>query len=111
MITLPLATTSPADRDLQHRVALFIQQRQLSRGARLTVRARRGVVTLAGVVPSFHHRQLLYSLARCVAGVIQVQDELEVAELDDLDQEPAMSSQRELALQDRCSASPWAAVG
>ena len=101
MITLLLATATPADRDLQHRVALFIQQRQLSRGAHLTVRARRGVVTLAGVVPSFHHRQLLYSLARRVAGVVQVEDELDVAEFDDAEPEPKAPSQRELALQDR----------
>lgn len=78
MITLPFANGTSTDRELQHRVALFIQQRQHPRGARLSVRARLGVVTLAGIVPSFHQRQLLVSLARRVAGVVQVYDELEV---------------------------------
>jgi osmotically-inducible protein OsmY len=72
-----------ADRDLQNRVSLFIQQRQLSRGAQLTVLAERGVVTLSGIVPTFHQRQLLHSLTRHVAGVVQVRDELDVQTLDD----------------------------
>ena len=75
---LTAAGTTAADRDLQERVALFIQQRQLARGAELTVFARRGVVTLIGVVNTFHQRQLLQSLVRRVAGVVQLQDELEV---------------------------------
>jgi BON domain len=64
----------------------------------LTVRARCGVVTLAGIVPSFHHRQLLFSLARRVAGVVQVKDELEVEAYEDLEQESEVPSQRALAL-------------
>ena len=108
MITLPFANATTSDRELQHRVALFIQQRQLSRGARLKVSAHRGVVTLAGVVPSFHHRQLLVSLARRVAGVLQVEDELEVeADADDRleaellpirDQQPQISTRPARAL-------------
>jgi len=78
LIDSPTSALTSADRDLQNRVALFIQQRQLSRGAKLTVLARRGVVTLSGVVSTFHQRQLLHSLTRHVAGVIQVQDELDV---------------------------------
>jgi osmotically-inducible protein OsmY len=100
VITLPFAATTPADRDLQQRVALFIQQRQLSKGARLTVLARRGVLTLAGVVPTFHHRQLLLSLARRVAGVVQVQDELDVETYDDQESEPNSPRRRDLALQE-----------
>jgi len=48
-------------------------------------------------VPTFHQRQLLHSFARRVAGVVQVQDALEVD--SPLDSEPARSD-RELALQE-----------
>ena len=99
MITLPFGATTPADRDLQQRVALFIQQRHLSKGARLTVLAHRGVVTLAGIVPSFHHRQRLISLAQRVAGVVQVQDELDVETFDDEESEPISTRRKDLALQ------------
>jgi len=78
MIAFTTKSTSPSDQDLQHRVALFVQQRQLTFGANVTVSARRGVVILKGTVPTFHQRQLLIAFARKVAGVVQVQDELEV---------------------------------
>ena len=100
MITLPLASSTPADRDVQQRVALFIQQRHLSRGARLIVLARRGVVTLSGRVSSFHHRQLLVSLTQRVAGVVQVQDELDVETYDDGQAEPISTRRLPLALQE-----------
>lgn len=83
LATIPTFTVNSADRDLQHRVSLFIQQRQLSRGARLTVLAQGGVVTLSGIVATFHQRQLLHSLTRHVAGVVQVHDELDVQTQDD----------------------------
>ena len=83
--TLLNSPATTADQDLQDRVALFIQQRQLSRGTQLNVLARRGVVTLSGIVPSFHQRQLLHSLTRHVAGVVQVRDELDVQLPDDDD--------------------------
>ena len=100
MITLPVGSSTAADRDVQQRVALFIQQRHLSRGARLTVLARRGVVTLSGRVPSFHHRQLLISLAQRVAGVVQVQDELDVETYDDDEADPLSTRRLSLALQE-----------
>ena len=78
MIALDTRSISPSDQDLQHRVALFVQQKQLTTGARLQIEARRGVVTLKGTVSTFHQRQLLFASARRVAGVIGVQDELEV---------------------------------
>jgi osmotically-inducible protein OsmY len=71
--------TDPFDQDLERRVALFVQQKQLTAGARLQIEAHRGVVTLTGTVGTFHQRQLLYSFARRVAGVVQVEDQLEVA--------------------------------
>jgi len=50
MIAFTTKSTSPSDQDLQHRVALFVQQRQLTCGAKVTVSARRGVVILKGTV-------------------------------------------------------------
>lgn len=85
LATLPTLPVNSADRDLQQRVSLFIQQRQLSRGAQLTVLAQGGVITLSGIVTTFHQRQLLHSLTRHVAGVVQVRDELDVRTLDDDD--------------------------
>lgn len=88
MTALATSPVTSADRDLQNRVSLFIQQRQLSRGAQqLTVLASRGVVTLSGIVPTFHQRQLLHSLTRHVAGVVQVRDELDVRTLDNDDRD------------------------
>ena len=81
MTQLLSSEETSADRDLQYRVALFVQQRQLTANARVKVQARRGVVTLRGTVPTFHRRQLLYAFARRVAGVVNVVDELDVAEL------------------------------
>lgn len=78
MITLPLQAKPYADQDLQYRIALYVQQRQLALGARLKIEATRGVVTLKGTVPNYHQRQLLYSFARRVAGAVAVVDELEV---------------------------------
>jgi osmotically-inducible protein OsmY len=82
MITLPARTTDATAYDLQYRVALFLQQHRLSSGSRLSIEAHRGVITLAGQVPSFHQRQLIYSFARRVAGVVQVIDQLEVSPVE-----------------------------
>lgn len=79
VLSSPAQYIVSADRDLQARVALFIKQRQLHRGADLTILSHRGVITLLGLVPTFHQRQLLRSLVSRVAGVVLVQDELEVA--------------------------------
>jgi BON domain-containing protein len=73
-----VTTTSPADRDVERRVVLFLEQQRLTRGARLSVIASRGVVTLRGTAATFHQRQLLVSAARRVAGAVQVIDEFEV---------------------------------
>jgi osmotically-inducible protein OsmY len=44
----------------------------------VVIEAHRGVVTLSGRVASFYQRQLIHTLARRVAGVVQVIDQLEV---------------------------------
>ena len=76
--TASTASISSADLDIERRVALFLDQRRLSCGTRLSISARRGVVTLRGMVPTFHQRQLIIEFTRHVAGAVQVIDELEV---------------------------------
>jgi osmotically-inducible protein OsmY len=102
LATFPTFAVNPADRDLQNRVSLFIQQRQLSRGAHLTVLAQGGVVTLSGVVATFHQRQLLHSLTRHVAGVVQVRDELDVQTLDDDDNDLGRDDSRQTRIRVVC---------
>ncbi|HMC10171.1 MAG TPA: BON domain-containing protein [Pirellulaceae bacterium] len=66
------------DHDLARRVVLFLEQQRLTAATRLSVAARRGVVTVRGTVSTFHQRQLIVSAARRVAGAGQIVDELEV---------------------------------
>ena len=47
-------------------------------GIRLSIGARRGVVTLRGTATTFHQRQLIVAATRRVAGAIQIVDELNV---------------------------------
>jgi len=80
MISVPVRSTDAASQDLTQRVALFLQQLRLTSYSRLVLEARGGVVTLAGLVPTFHQRQRILAATRQVAGVRQVIDRLEVAE-------------------------------
>jgi osmotically-inducible protein OsmY len=86
MITLPVQSIDTASQDLQQRVALHLQNRQLAYGGRVRVEARGGTVYLSGQVPTFYQRQLVYAATRRVAGVVRVMDELTVD-----DQETAQS--------------------
>jgi osmotically-inducible protein OsmY len=78
MTTALNRSADPQAQDLEYRVRLFLQQRRVTQGARLRLEADRGVVILRGHVASFHQRQLIHTLARHVAGVVQVIDELQV---------------------------------
>lgn len=78
MITLPIQKIDSASQDLQQRVALHLQNRQLALGGRLRIEAKHGTVTLSGRVRTFYQRQIIYAAARKVAGVIRVIDQLEV---------------------------------
>jgi hypothetical protein len=78
-VTEPIRNAkSDSDLDVQRRVVLFLAQRRLVCGTRLSVDVQRGVVTLRGLAPTFHQRQLIVAFARRVAGAVQVIDELEV---------------------------------
>lgn len=74
-----LAQCSCDDEALQHRVEQFLFDRGVDSLSDIQVTVSRGVVTLHGVVASPHERWLCICCARRVAGVIRVEDELEVA--------------------------------
>lgn len=68
---------SPLDADLAKRVGLALVAKWMEL-RNVDVWADRGSVRLAGTVKSFYVRQLAVSLARHVAGVVEIIDELEV---------------------------------
>jgi osmotically-inducible protein OsmY len=78
MVAISISKFSREDVELRERVALLMQQRGLAADSEVRIEAHGGVVTLRGTVPTFYRRQLLYSSARRVAGVLEVVDELEV---------------------------------
>jgi osmotically-inducible protein OsmY len=78
MITLPIYSLDSAARLLQERVALHLQNRQLTFGGRVKIEVKLGAVTLSGNVPTYYQRQLIYSATRHVAGVLKVIDQLTV---------------------------------
>jgi osmotically-inducible protein OsmY len=78
MIALPQHSIDRASHELQDRVALFLQQRQVTLGGRVVVEAHRGVVTISGQLPTYYQRQLVHTFTRRVAGVVQVIDQIEV---------------------------------
>lgn len=78
MIALSQNSTDLQSHELQSRVALFLKQRQVTVGGRVVVSADRGVVTLSGQVPTYYQRQLAFTLASRVAGVVRVIDQLEI---------------------------------
>lgn len=78
MITLPTHSINAASQELQQRVALNLQSRQLTSGGRVRIEAQHGTVTLSGQVQTFYQRQLIFAATRKVAGVTKVIDQLEV---------------------------------
>lgn len=92
MITLPIYSLDSASRLLQERVALNLQNRQLTFGGRVKIEVKLGSVTLSGSVPTSYQRQLIYAATRHVAGVRKVIDQLTVD-----GQEPARHSGRVIA--------------
>lgn len=70
-----LATHS--DGDLVRRIRNFLGN-HISRLRPIEVQACQGVVTIRGRVHSFYERQLLISCCQRVAGVVQLNDEVQV---------------------------------
>ena len=69
-----------ANGELERRVLATLTARNFPGLRRLIVQADGGVVTIAGRVRTFYEKQLAQHLARHVAGVIRVQDEVQVVE-------------------------------
>lgn len=67
------------DRELQRRVSGFLSQ-QVPRLHAVEVEVCHGVVTILGRVNSFYERQLCISCCQRVAGVINLNDKVEVVQ-------------------------------
>jgi osmotically-inducible protein OsmY len=68
-----------ADRELERRVSNFLSQQHFPRLRGIEVEARQGVVSLRGRVRSFHERQLCIHCCQRVAGVVGVNDKIQVS--------------------------------
>jgi osmotically-inducible protein OsmY len=71
--------TTRQDADLERRIANFLLGYKIPALKEIEVHSDRGEVTLRGHVASFYQRQLCISCCRHVAGVIEVNDEIQVA--------------------------------
>ena len=69
-----------ADADLFLRLNITLSTKRRAGWHLVQFAVHNGVVKLAGIVPSFYDRQLIANLARHVAGVMCVHDELSVGE-------------------------------
>ena len=67
---------TPSDTDLEKRLRIFLDQRNLPSLRRVRVSADNGVIRLRGRVRSFHEKQLCLSCCRHVAGVVGVVDQI-----------------------------------
>lgn len=66
------------DHDLEHRVINYLAQQHFPQLHAVEVRARQGVVTIRGCVSSFYERQLCIHCCQRVAGVVRLNDQIEV---------------------------------
>ncbi len=66
------------DRDLRRRVTSYLFGQHVSDLRHLDVDARRGVVTLRGRVHTFHQKQICLNCCQRVAGVVGINDQIEV---------------------------------
>jgi osmotically-inducible protein OsmY len=68
-----------SDQDLKSRVVNFLSRQHFPRLRLLSVDAQLGVVTISGHVRTFHERQLAINCCRRVAGVVRLDDRVEVS--------------------------------
>lgn len=71
-------TLKTADRELRSRVVSYLFGQHVSDLRHLDVEARRGVVTVRGQVHTFHQKQLCLNCCQRVAGVLEIDDQIEV---------------------------------
>lgn len=76
-----LNAPSQYDFDLQSRVGAFLAGQHRPNLRNLRVAAKAGVVTICGNVPTFYEREIAVRIARRVAGVIKLIDEIIVGRL------------------------------
>ncbi len=70
----PTTDSRNADRELQHRIRSFLQQKRIPHSSQLRVDVKNGVVTLRGTHRSFYHKQLCIHCCQRVAGVVELVD-------------------------------------
>jgi osmotically-inducible protein OsmY len=69
---------NPNDAELEERIRIFLDQRNVPSLRRLNVSAENGTVHLRGKVRSFYEKQLCLSCCKRVAGVMRVVDDIKV---------------------------------
>jgi osmotically-inducible protein OsmY len=77
---VPSIAQNAGDADLLLRLGIALSIRKRAGWQLVRFRVQNGVVRLGGIVPTFYDRQLIAALARHVAGVLRVEDELAVGE-------------------------------
>ncbi len=78
MVSLSNAALPLTDRDLEHRVAHCLHDRNVLALRHILVQARGGTIILRGTVTSFYQKQLCIQACRAVPGVNSLVDEVEV---------------------------------
>ncbi len=78
MVSLANMPAPVSDRDLEHRVARCLHDRNFAALRHIAVRADSGKITLRGTVTSFYQKQLCIQACRDVLGVTALIDEVEV---------------------------------
>ena len=66
------------DIDLENRISIFLQQRQIPNGKRIHADARMGTVVVSGKLPSRRAKSLCMECCRHVAGVMKLIDHVVV---------------------------------
>jgi BON domain len=74
----PMPDSVDNDRELERRVAHFLEAKHVPALRYLEVKARGGIVTLSGRVYTFYEKQLCNQCSRRVAGVRQLVNEVDV---------------------------------
>ncbi len=69
-----------ADQELQRRIENCLYARHLPALRYLTIEADNGTVYVSGTVSTFHEKQIVNHVCRHVAGVLQMVDDVEVAQ-------------------------------
>ncbi len=72
------ADMNATDRELEHRIVIYLAARHVPGLRHLDVRAHNGIVTLSGQVLTFYEKQLCNQCCLRVAGVLQLINEVDV---------------------------------